>query len=74
MKKKLIIQKKLKNTNKNKTLYLLPWYYKDEWYIIELCYKKIEIINLEKNKEYAHLTRLFEEDNNFFKKLVSYEK
>ena len=55
--------KKLKNTNKNKTLYLLPWYYKDEWYIIELCYKKIEIINLEKNKEYAHLTRLFEEDN-----------
>ena len=55
--------KKLKNTNKNKTLYLIPWYFKDEYYIIELCYKKIEIINLEKNKEYAHLKCRFEEDN-----------
>ena len=54
--------KKLKNTNKNSTLYLLTWNYKDECYIIELCNKKICVINFEKNKEYANLVCKHEED------------
>lgn len=45
--------KNIKNTNLQKTYYILPWYDKQNiLYIIECCYEKITVINLEKNDIY----------------------
>ena len=47
--------KDIPTTNKNITNYLLPWEYKDNYYIIELCLNKISINNLLTDENYAEL-------------------
>ena len=47
--------KEIQKTNTNKTYYLLPWFYNEECYIIELCNEKISINALNKDENYAEL-------------------
>ena len=47
--------KNISNTNKNTSYYLLPWEYKNNYYIIELCLNKISINNLLTDENYAEL-------------------
>ena len=48
--------KKIYETNKNETYYMIYWLYKNKHYIIECCKKKISINNLLKNENYANLS------------------
>ena len=43
-------------TNKNKTHFIIPWEYNNNYYIIELCEKKISINNLLKDNEYSDIS------------------
>ena len=47
--------KNISNTNKNTSYYLLPWEYKNNYYIIELCLNKVSINNLLTDENYAEL-------------------
>ena len=47
--------KNIANTNKNTSYYLLPWEYKNNYYIIELCLNKVSINNLLTDENYAEL-------------------
>ena len=48
--------KNISGTNTNKTHYLIPWEYLNNYYIIELCEKKISINNLLKDNDYTNLS------------------
>ena len=41
----------------NKTNYLMPWFYKNNYYLIEYCNSKISINNIFKDEKYADLTK-----------------
>ena len=43
-------------TNENNTAFMIPWLYKENYYIIECCYHKISINNMLKDESYANLT------------------
>ena len=47
MKENIEYKKEVYGTNNNETIYLIPWIYKNKYYIIECCYnKKISINNI----------------------------
>jgi len=48
--------KNIYNTNENKTNYILPWYYNNNYYLIECCNSKISINNILKDEHYATLS------------------
>lgn len=48
--------KNIYGTNGNNTLYMIPWKYKDNYYIIECCCNKISINNINKEECYANLS------------------
>ena len=50
-------------TNKNNTRFLIPWLYKNKYYIIECCYKKISINNMLEDECYANLNMNSESDH-----------
>ena len=45
----------INDTNNNKTKYLIPWNYNNEYYIIECCDQKIMIYSIFEDKSYAEL-------------------
>ena len=47
--------KNIYNTNKNKNNYLIPWLYKNKYYIISCCTNEISINNIFEEEIYAHL-------------------
>lgn len=47
--------KNIIGTNDNKTNYLIPWYHKNNYYLIECCSSKISINNILKDENYATL-------------------
>ena len=47
--------KNVDNTNKNKNAYLIPWLYKNKYYIIACCDYEISINNIFENENYANL-------------------
>ena len=47
--------KDIKSTYDNKTNYLIPWYHKSNYYLIECCSSKISINNILKDENYAIL-------------------
>ena len=47
--------KNVDNTNKNKNAYLIPWLYKNKYYIIACCDYEISINNIFENENYATL-------------------
>ena len=49
--------KEIYGTYENKTNYLIPWYYNNNFYLIELCNSKISINNIFKNENYANLIK-----------------
>ena len=42
-------------TNENNTRFMIPWLYKNKYYIIECCYNKISINNMLEDECYANL-------------------
>ena len=44
-------------TKENKTNYLIPWFYKNNYYLIECCNSKISINNIFKDENYVDLTK-----------------
>ena len=42
-------------TNNYETILMIPWTYKDKWYIIDICYDKIYINNLLEDESFAEL-------------------
>ena len=49
--------KNIYQTNKNQTSYMIPWLYKDEYYIIDCCIRdKISINNLLEEENYVNLS------------------
>ena len=44
-------------TNENKTNYMIPWSYKNKYYIIECCDYKISIINMLEDEDYYYLMK-----------------
>ena len=44
-------------TNKNNTYYMIPWLYKDKYYIIECCYYKISINNMLEDECFANFNK-----------------
>ena len=42
-------------TNENNTYFMIPWLYKNKYYIIECCYNKISINNMLEDECYANL-------------------
>jgi len=47
--------KNIYGTNENNTAFMIPWLYKNKYYIIECCYCKISINNLLNDEFYANL-------------------
>ena len=47
--------KNIHGTNNYETKVMIPWYYKDKFYIIDICSEKIIINNLLEDKSYAEL-------------------
>ena len=47
--------KNIYNTNKCKNAYLIPWLYKNKYYLISCCYDKISINNIFDDENYANL-------------------
>ena len=47
--------KNIFETNKNHTLYMIPWLYTYKYYIIEFCHYKISINNIFEEETYANL-------------------
>ena len=47
--------KNIYKTKNNKTLYMIPWLYKNNYYIIECCENKLSISNILEDKLYAKL-------------------
>lgn len=48
--------KNIYGTDKNITNYIIPWFYKKQYYIIEICHSKISINNILKEECYANFT------------------
>ena len=48
--------KNIYETNNNSTYYMIPWKYKNKYYIIECCNKKISINNMFKDENYTNLS------------------
>ena len=46
LKENIEFNKDIYGTKENKTYYLIPWLYKNKYYIIECCYNKISINNI----------------------------
>ena len=51
--------KDIYGTKENETNYIIPWEYKNKWYIIELCDKKISINNLLEGECYANIKEIY---------------
>jgi hypothetical protein len=49
--------KEIFGTFDNKTNYVIPWYYNNNYYLIELCSSKISINHIFRNENYANLTK-----------------
>lgn len=49
--------KNIYGTKDNKTNYLIPWFYKNNYYLIECCNKEININNILKDETYAVLKK-----------------
>ena len=49
--------KEIFGTKENKTNYLIPWFYKNNYYLIECCNSKISINNIFKDENYADLAK-----------------
>ena len=47
----------IRSTLTNKTNYLIPWYYNNNYYLIECCNSKISINNILKDENYANLEK-----------------
>ena len=47
--------KNIYNTNRNKTAFLIPWLYKNKYYIISCCDYEISINNIFEDENYANL-------------------
>ena len=47
--------KNIYETNKNTTLYMIPWLYNNKYYIIECCDYKIPINNIFEDENYSNL-------------------
>ena len=47
--------KNIYNTHKNKNAYLIPWLYKNKYYIIACCNNEISINNIFEDETYANL-------------------
>ena len=49
--------KNINGTNENKTNFLIPWYHRNNYYLIECCSSKISINNILKDENYATLIK-----------------
>ena len=49
--------KNIYGTNNNSTRYMIPWLYKNKYYIIECCSNKILINNIFENEKYVILSK-----------------
>ena len=50
-------KRNIEGTKENCTEFLIPWQYKNKYYIIECCYKKISINNILEDECYANLSK-----------------
>ena len=48
--------KNIYGTDQNITHYMIPWFYKNQYYIIEICFSKISINNIFKEECYFNFT------------------
>ena len=55
LKNNISFVKDINNTNKNKNAYLIPWLYKNKYYLIACCDYEISINNIFENENYATL-------------------